>query len=168
MTVPAVGGINCTMVRPSVDLPQPDSPTTPSTSISRNARGILSQADVTGPLLSRNSFIRVKARACPGLLLTLRFLLSALRRLKKRQVFAVPFFLQFLHWNKTHRSGVDAVTLTGRGGAIAKDVTEMGVTFARTNLSPLHAVGRIPFFHHAFFRNRFGKTWPSRAAVEFI
>src|SRR5438874_6962364 len=32
MTVPEVGGINCTIVRQRVDLPQPDSPTTPSTS----------------------------------------------------------------------------------------------------------------------------------------
>src|SRR5437773_4996179 len=32
MTVPEVGGINWTIVRPRVDLPQPDSPTTPRTS----------------------------------------------------------------------------------------------------------------------------------------
>src|SRR5882724_622417 len=88
--------------------------------------------------------------------------------LKKRHVFAVPFFLQFLDRNKTHRGGVDAVTLTGRGRAILKDMAEMGITFARTNLRPLHAVGRIPLFHHFVLCNRLGETGPARTAVEFI
>src|SRR4029450_5440401 len=88
--------------------------------------------------------------------------------LKKRQVFAVPFFLQFFDRNKTHRSGVNAVALTGGGGAIVKDMAEMGITFARKNLRPLHAVGRIPFFRYFVLCNRLGETGPARGAIEFI
>src|SRR4030095_3273426 len=103
----------------------------------------------------------------PVLLLAWRPAFRALL-LKKRQICAVPFFLQFLDWNKTHRGGVDAVTLTGRGRAIVKDMAEMGITFARTNLRALHAVGRIPFFHYFVLRNRLGETGPASSAVEFI
>src|SRR6266705_5400944 len=114
----------------------------------------------------RNSFVRAPARGPPRpvLLPALRLAFCALL-LKKRQVFAVPFFLQFLDRNKAHRGRVDAVTLTGRGRAIVKDMAEMGITFARTNLRPLHAVGRIPLFHYFVLCNGLGETGPARAAI---
>src|SRR6266545_3176957 len=124
---------------------------------------------MTKKRFGRNPFVRAsgRGRRDPVLFLALRLAFCALL-LKKRQVFAVPFFLQFLDRNKTHRGGVDAVTLTGWGRAIVKDMAEMGITFARTNLRALHAVGGIPFFRYFVLCNRLGETGPARAAVEFI
>src|SRR5262245_56073586 len=54
-------------------------------------------------------------------------LILAFLRLKEREIFAVAFFLQFLHGNKTERGGVYTEPLTSRGGAVIKDVAEMRI-----------------------------------------
>ena len=54
MTAPAVGRINCRMVRPRVDLPQPDSPTSPRISPWRNENDTPSTA-LTAPSLRLNT-----------------------------------------------------------------------------------------------------------------
>ena len=54
-------------------------------------------------------------------------LILAILRLKQREIFAVAFFLQFLHRNKTKRGGVHAKTLAGRRGAVIEDVAEMRI-----------------------------------------
>jgi|SRR5215831_13320164 len=54
-------------------------------------------------------------------------LILAFLRLKQREIFAVAFFLQFLHRNKTKRGGVHTEPLTGRGRAVIEDVAEMRI-----------------------------------------
>ena len=58
-------------------------------------------------------------------LITMRF-----RLWKKRQIFAVTLFLQFRHRDKTQRSRIDAVSFTGRRGAILENMTKMRIAFA--------------------------------------
>ena len=62
-TLPPVGGMSCRIVRPSVDLPQPDSPTSPSTSPFLSERSIPSTA-LTVPiwLLDQETLFNGKMR----------------------------------------------------------------------------------------------------------
>src|SRR5574337_909169 len=74
---------------------------------------------------------------CRVLFSGLRFGVPGVR--EKGQVLAVSFFLQFLNRYKTQRRRIDAVALPCGGGAIVKNMTQMRVAFARTDLGPIHA-----------------------------
>src|ERR1700722_5808033 len=84
------------------------------------------------------------------------------------QVLAVAFFLQFFYRDKPKRGRIDAVTLVSRPRTIIKDVAEMGIALAGTDLGPLHPKSAIRFLGDVLLFDRFGETRPATSAVEFI
>ena len=61
----------------------------------------------------------------------LRFLMQTLflfgLSTKQGEIFAVAFLLQVLGWNKAQRSGVHAITQTGRSGTVVEDMSQMRI-----------------------------------------
>src|SRR5260370_32802519 len=68
-TVPAVAGINPTRMRPAVDLPEPDSPTSPSVSPAMTSKLTSSNAfsgETPPAWLTMNVFLRPRASTIAG------------------------------------------------------------------------------------------------------
>src|ERR1019366_6354933 len=70
------------------------------------------------------------------------------------------FRLQF------QRRRIDAVTQSGRAGAVLEDMAEMAVALRTKHFGPDHAVAAVAFLLDMALRRRLGKAWPAAAGIE--
>ena len=83
-------------------------------------------------------------------------------------VFPVAFLFEVLERNETKRRGVDAVAESGRGGAIGKDVAQVGVAFHGARFDAFHTVRCVFFFFDTGGCDWFEKARPTRARIKLV
>src|SRR5581483_8627119 len=85
------------------------------------------------------------------------------------KIFSVTSFFHLVERNKFQRRRIDAIAqaaLVAR--AIIKNVSKMRIGSFRTDFRAHHAEGSIRVLNNFFVFDRFGKTWPAAAGIEFV